>query len=216
MLEINKIRNHIKYYSEALKKRGIDKTNDQLNTVILLDDQRKSLKSQLDKILTESNSISKEIGVNIQSGNATKIENLKKRSSELKENSKKVSEALKESESKIKNILIDIPNVPDNKVPDGNSDKNNIIISSSDIKLFKNKKLKPHWDLIKEFNLIDFETGNNVTGAGFPVYIDKGAKLQRALINYFLDNPFVEYEYNIKDNEEIKKAINRTKYNLQY
>jgi len=187
MLEINKIRNHIKYYSEALKKRGIDKTNDQLNTVILLDDQRKSLKSQLDKILTESNSISKEIGVNIQSGNATKIENLKKRSSELKENSKKVSEALKESESKIKNILIDIPNVPDNKVPDGNSDKNNIIISSSDIKLFKNKKLKPHWDLIKEFNLIDFETGNNVTGAGFPVYIDKGAKLQRALINYFLD-----------------------------
>lgn len=187
MLEINKIRNHIKYYSEALKKRGIDKTNDQLNAVILLDDQRKSLKSQLDKILTESNSISKEIGVNIQSGNATKIENLKKRSSELKENSKKVSEALKESESKIKNILIDIPNVPDNKVPDGNSDKNNIIISSSDIKLFKNKKLKPHWDLIKEFNLIDFETGNNVTGAGFPVYIDKGAKLQRALINYFLD-----------------------------
>ena len=187
MLEINKIRNHIKYYSEALKKRGIDKTNDQLNTVILLDDQRKSLKSQLDKILTESNSISKEIGVNIQSGNATKIENLKKRSSELKENSKKISEALKETESKIKNILIDIPNVPDNKVPDGNSDKNNIIISSSDIKLFKNKKLKPHWDLIKEFNLIDFETGNNVTGAGFPVYIDKGAKLQRALINYFLD-----------------------------
>ena len=187
MLEINKIRNHIKDYSEALKKRGIDKINDQLNTVILLDDQRKSLKSQLDKILTESNSISKEIGVNIQSGNATKIENLKKRSSELKENSKKVSEALKESESKIKNILIDIPNVPDNKVPDGNSDKNNIIISSSDIKLFKNKKLKPHWDLIKEFNLIDFETGNNVTGAGFPVYIDKGAKLQRALINYFLD-----------------------------
>ena len=187
MLEINKIRNHIKYYSEALKKRGIDKTNDQLNTVILLDDQRKSLKSQLDKILTESNSISKEIGVNIQSGNATKIENLKKRSSELKENSKKISEALKETESKIKNILIDIPNVPDNKVPDGNSDKNNIIISSSDIKLFKNKKLKPHWDLIKEFNLIDFETGNNVTGAGFPVYIDKGAKIQRALINYFLD-----------------------------
>ena len=187
MLEINKIRNHIKYYSEALKKRGIDKTNDQLNTVILLDDQRKSLKSQLDKILTESNSISKEIGVNIQSGNATKIENLKKRSSDLKENSKKISEALKETESKIKNILIDIPNVPDNKVPDGNSDKNNIIISSSDIKLFKNKKLKPHWDLIKEFNLIDFETGNNVTGAGFPVYIDKGAKLQRALINYFLD-----------------------------
>ena len=138
MLEINKIRNHIKYYSEALKKRGIDKTNDQLNTVILLDDQRKSLKSQLDKILTESNSISKEIGVNIQSGNATKIENLKKRSSELKENSKKVSEALKESESKIKNILIDTPNVPDNKVPDGNSDKNNIIISSSDIKLKTN------------------------------------------------------------------------------
>ena len=187
MLEINKIRNHIKYYSEALKKRGIDKNNDQLNAVILLDDQRKSLKSQLDKILTESNSISKEIGINIQSGNDTKIKNLKKRSSELKENSKKISEALKETESKIKNILIDIPNVPDNKVPDGNSDKNNIIISSSDIKLFKYKKLKPHWDLIKEFNLIDFETGNNVTGAGFPVYIDKGAKLQRALINYFLD-----------------------------
>jgi len=187
MLEINKIRNHIKDYSEALKKRGIDKINDQLNTVILLDDQRKSLKSQLDKILTESNSISKEIGINIQSGNDTKIENLKKRSSELKENSKKISEALKETESKIKNILIDIPNIPDNKVPDGNSDKNNIIISSSEIKSFENKQLKAHWDLIKEFNLIDFETGNNVTGAGFPVYIDKGAKLQRALINYFLD-----------------------------
>ena len=105
MLEINKIRNQTKDYSEALKKRGIDKIDDQLNTVILLDDQRKSLKSQLDNILTESNSLSKEIGVNIHSGNTTKIENLKKRSSELKENSKKISEGLKEIESKIKNIL---------------------------------------------------------------------------------------------------------------
>ena len=187
MIELNKLRSEKNNISSALKKRGLKEIDNELSKVIELDDQRKNLKSELDKILEESNTIAKEIGIKIKNGKKDSVDDLKKRSGELKEKSKSVSEELKNIEIKLRNMLCNIPNIPDEIVPEGNSDEDNTIISSNELIISNEIKYKPHWDLIKDFNLIDFDTGNKITGAGFPVYIEKGAKLQRALINYFLD-----------------------------
>ncbi len=204
MIELNKIREDKEKYVLSLSKRGID-VKDQINEVLHLDNERKKLKSELDSILTESNSIAREIGNQIQSGNKN-IEHLKNTSSRLKEESKTKGELLKNSEEKIKEILVSIPNIPDHLVPSGTNEKDNIILLTNEISNTYKNTSKPHWDIIKEFNLIDFEKGNKITGAGFPVYIDKGAKLQRALINYFLDeaekNGYVEIQPPVLINED--------------
>ena len=185
MLEVNKIRDEFENILKALEKRGISDIENKLQDLIKLDDQRKSFKSEIDKINNESNTISKDIGIAFKSGKDDNVESLKLKSQELKEKSKIINDNLKETENKLRVSLYSIPNTPDRRVPEGKSDKENKIIFSSDIS--KNETLKPHWDIIKEFQIIDFELGNNITGAGFPVYIGKGAILQRALINYFLD-----------------------------
>ena len=185
MLEINKIRDEFENILKALKKRGISDIENKLQNLIELDDQRKLFKSEIDKINNESNTISKDIGIAFKSGKDDNVESLKLKSQELKEKSKIINDNLKETENKLRLSLYSIPNTPDHRVPEGKSDKENKIIFSSDFS--KNETLKPHWDIIKEFQIIDFELGNNITGAGFPVYIGKGAILQRALINYFLD-----------------------------
>ena len=185
MLEVNKVRDEFENILKALKKRGISGIENKLQDLIKLDDQRKLFKSEIDKINNESNNISKDIGIAFKSGKDDNVESLKLKSQELKEKSKIINDNLKETENKLRVSLYSIPNTPDRRVPEGKSDKENKIIFSSDIS--KNETLKPHWDLIKEFQIIDFELGNNITGAGFPVYIGKGAILQRALINYFLD-----------------------------
>ena len=206
MIELNKLRSEKNKIASALKKRGLKEIDNELSKVIELDDQRKNLKSELDKILEESNIIAKDIGVKIKNGERDSVDELKKRSGELKEKSKSVSEKLKSIEIKLRNMLCNIPNIPDEIVPEGNSDTDNIIVSSKELKISNEIKYKPHWDLIKDFNLIDFDTGNKITGAGFPVYIEKGAKLQRALINYFLDeansNGYSEVQPPILINEE--------------
>ena len=185
MLEVNKVRDEFENILKVLEKRGISDIKNKLQDLIKLDDQRKSLKSEIDKINNESNIISKDIGIAFKSGKDDNVESLKLKSQELKEKSKIINDNLKETENKLRLSLYSIPNTPDHRVPEGKSDKENKIIFSSDIS--KNETLKPHWDIIKEFQIIDFELGNNITGAGFPVYIGKGAILQRALINYFLD-----------------------------
>ena len=206
MIELNWLRSDKGNIASALKKRGLKKIDNELSQIITLDDERKNLKSELDKILGESNLIAKEIGVKIKSGEKDSVESLKKRSGELKEKSKSISEELKKTELIIRDMLCSIPNVPDNIVPKGNTDEDNLLISSDEINISNNIKHKPHWELIKDFNLIDFDTGNKITGAGFPVYINEGAKLQRALINYFLDeanaNGYSEIQPPILINEE--------------
>ena len=205
MIELNELRKRKEEYILSLKKRGLDNIEDNLNKLITLDDNRKSIKTKLDKLFSESNSIAKEIGIKIKSGNHN-IEDLKKKSAEIKDSSKSITEELKNKELEIRNILVNIPNVPDNKVPDGNSEDDNIEISKSEISILNKQKLKPHWELVKDFNLIDFDNGNKVTGAGFPIYINQGAKLQRALINYFLDeaekNGYIEIQPPILINDK--------------
>ena len=206
MIELDGLRSEKNKIASALKKRGLKEIDNELSKVIELDDRRKKLKSELDKILEESNIIAKDIGIKIRNGEKDLVDELKKRSGELKEKSKLVSEDLKSVETHLKDMLCNIPNIPDEIVPEGNSDEDNIIVSSKELKVSNTIKYKPHWDLIKDFNLIDFDTGNKITGAGFPVYIEKGAKLQRALINYFLDeansNGYSEVQPPVLINEE--------------
>ena len=205
MIELNQLRKNKEEFVLSLKKRGLDDIENDLNKLISLDDERKSLKTKLDNLLSESNKIAKEIGIIIKSGD-NDIGDLKDQSAKLKEDSKKIDKELKLTEESIKSILVNIPNIPDTKVPKGNSEDQNIEILKHEISINNVEKLKPHWDLIKEYNLIDFDNGNKITGAGFPIYTNKGAKLQRALINYFLDeaekNDYIEIQPPILINED--------------
>mgnify|MGYP001421051438 FL=1 len=205
MIELNQLRKNKEEFVLSLKKRGLDDIENDLNKLISLDDERKSLKTKLDNLLSESNKIAKEIGIKIKSGD-NDIGDLKDQSAKLKEDSKKIDKELKLTEESIKSILVNIPNIPDTKVPEGNSEDQNIEILKHEISINNVEKLKPHWDLIKEYNLIDFNNGNKITGAGFPIYTNKGAKLQRALINYFLDeaekNDYIEIQPPILINED--------------
>ena len=205
MIELNQLRKNKEEFVLSLKKRGLDDIENDLNKLISLDDERKSLKTKLDNLLSESNKIAKEIGIKIKSGD-NNIGDLKDQSAKLKEDSKKIDKEIKLTEESIKSILVNIPNIPDNKVPEGNSEDQNIEILKHEISINNVEKLKPHWDLIKEYNLIDFDNGNKITGAGFPIYTNKGAKLQRALINYFLDeaekNDYIEIQPPILINED--------------
>ena len=205
MIELNQLRKNKEEFVLSLKKRGLDDIENDLNKLISLDDERKSLKTKLDNLLSESNKIAKEIGIKIKSGD-NDIGDLKDQSAKLKEDSKKIDIELKLTEESIKSILVNIPNIPDTKVPEGNSEEQNIEILKHEISINNVEKLKPHWDLIKEYNLIDFDNGNKITGAGFPIYTNKGAKLQRALINYFLDeaekNDYIEIQPPILINED--------------
>ena len=205
MIELNQLRKNKEEFVLSLKKRGLDDIENDFNKLISLDDERKSLKTKLDNLLSESNKIAKEIGIKIKTGD-NDIGDLKDQSAKLKEDSKKIDKDLKLTEESIKSILVNIPNIPDNKVPEGNSEDQNIEILKHEISINNVEKLKPHWDLIKEYNLIDFDNGNKITGAGFPIYTNKGAKLQRALINYFLDeaekNDYIEIQPPILINED--------------
>lgn len=205
MIELNQLRKNKEEFVLSLKKRGLDDIENDLNKLISLDDERKSLKTKLDNLLSESNKIAKEIGIKIKSGD-NDIGDLKDQSAKLKEDSKKIDKELKLTEESIKSILVNIPNIPDTKVPEGNSEDQNIEILKHEISINNVEKLKPHWYLIKEYNLIDFDNGNKITGAGFPIYTNKGAKLQRALINYFLDeaekNDYIEIQPPILINED--------------
>ena len=186
MLEIKNIRNNKDEIILNLSKRKVNNIKSIINDLIKLDDKRKKIKNLYDNLNSQYNQSSKEIGINIKEGKNSKIENLKKQNSEIKEDIKKTTKDLKLIEKEIFDILISIPNVPYKNVPQGNKQENNEIVFESEAIKIENKLL-PHWDLIKKHKIIDFELGNKITSAGFPVYINKGAKLQRALINYFLD-----------------------------
>lgn len=186
MLEIKNIRNNKDEIILNLSKRKVNNIKSIINDLIKLDDKRKKIKNLYDNLNSQYNQSSKEIGINIKEGENSKIENLKKQNSEIKEDIKKTTKDLKLIEKEIFDILISIPNVPYKNVPQGNKQENNEIVFESEAIKIENKLL-PHWDLVKKHKIVDFELGNKITSAGFPVYINKGAKLQRALINYFLD-----------------------------
>ena len=187
MLSIDYITNSKDDAIIGLKKRGF-KNLDVLDSIIELNNNRKKIQQELDNILFKSNTISKDISGAFKSGNNDiDIDSLKSESSNLKLKSKSLAEELDTVKIKISDLITTVPNIPDSKVPDGLSEKNNIEVFRSSNFKESGYNLKNHWDLSKEYDIIDFELGSKITGSGFPVYKDKGAKLQRALINFFLD-----------------------------
>ncbi|MCB0447299.1 MAG: serine--tRNA ligase [Gelidibacter sp.] len=186
MLQVPFIRDHKDTVIKGLAKRNIDATQ-MIDEVIALDEDRRSLQTQLDNILAESNSLSKEIGNLYKSGEAQKANILKEKTSQLKEDSKALGEQLNDKVEALNQLLYKIPNVPNTLVPAGSNETDNEEVYKEGEIPVLHKNALPHWELAKKYDIIDFELGNKITGAGFPVYKGKGARLQRALIAYFLD-----------------------------
>ncbi|WP_282055492.1 serine--tRNA ligase [Maribacter luteus] len=186
MLQLQVVREEKDKIITALKKRNIDAAP-LLEKVLQLDEKRRTTQSLLDNTLAESNKLSKEIGMLFKSGKAQEANVLKEKTGSLKEDSKRLSEELNTAAKELQDVLYQIPNIPNDLVPAGNSeDDNEEIFKEGDIPTLDPNAL-PHWELAKKYDIIDFELGVKITGAGFPVYKGKGARLQRALIAYFLD-----------------------------
>ena len=204
MLQVSNIRAHKEAYIQAFKKRNFDSENI-LNDVLKLDEIRRSTQSKLDETLAESNQLSKEIGILFKNKEHQKASILKEKSAKLKETSKTFSDELNTTVQELDKLLYTIPNVPHDSVPSGSTEDDNVeIFKEGDIPVLPEGSL-PHWELSKKYDIIDFELGNKITGAGFPVYKGKGAKIQRALIAYFLDKAadsgYNEYQLPLLVNE---------------
>jgi seryl-tRNA synthetase len=170
-----------------LKKKNFD-AKEIVEKIIELDAIRRNSQTSLDGVLSEINSISKSIGSLIKEGKKDEATSAREKVATLKESSKELEATLKDAQDKIEELLVTIPNLPHESVPEGKSAEDNLIERNGGVMPSLEKDALPHWDLAKKYDLIDFELGVKITGAGFPVYKGKGARLQRALINFFLDN----------------------------
>ena len=186
MLQVSYIRNHQAEVIERLSKRTSD-AKTLIDAVIKHDESRRGLQTQVDTISSELNGISKEIGELFKSGQAQKANEFKQKTAELKDAKALLSEELNSTAEALQTLLYKIPNLPNAIVPAGTSEDDNEEIFRAGTVPTLSKNAMPHWELAKKYDIIDFELGNKITGAGFPVYKGKGARLQRALINYFLD-----------------------------
>ena len=186
MLQVPYIKANRENAIEQLAKRNIDAAF-LFDEVLALDEKRRQTQTKLDQVLSESNTLSKEIGILFKNGETQKANLLKEKTGQLKETSKSLTDLLSQTADALNELLYIIPNIPHDSVPTGNSDEDNLeVYSEGKIPQLFDGAL-PHWELAKKYDIIDFELGNKITGAGFPVYKGKGARLQRALISYFLD-----------------------------
>jgi len=204
MLQLSIIKEHKEEVIKLLAIKNFSKT-EILDTLIQLDDQRKSTQKDLDEQLFEANKMAKEIGILYKSGKAAEANDLKQKTAELKQSSKELSDKLESIQKELNELILEVPNLPHPSVPKGKSSEDNEILSEEGNIPPLHEGAKPHWDLAKEFDIIDFDLGNKVTGAGFPFYKNKGARLQRALINFFLDEAremgYAEYQTPLFVNE---------------
>lgn len=186
MLQLGFIRENKQTVIDGLKKRNFKET-EIVYQVIELDEKRRFTQTELDTILAESNAISKEIGVLFKLGKTAEANALKEKTGTLKEQSKTLSESLTEITESLSELLYRLPNIPNKIVPSGSTESDNEVVFEAGEIPNLNENALPHWELAKKYDIIDFELGVKITGAGFPVYKGKGARLQRALIAYFLD-----------------------------
>ena len=195
MLQLGVIRQNPDQVKERLSIRNF-KQPELVDQIITLDEQRRQLQQEQDTVQSQLNLASKEIGQLMAKGNKDGAEAKKQEVASLKQ--KLDPKQVEEIETKIQNILYSIPNLPNQRVPAGKTPEDNEVVREGGTKPQLHATSVPHWDLAKKYNLIDFELGNKITGSGFPVYINKGAKLQRSLISYFLDYNtaagYVEYQ----------------------
>jgi seryl-tRNA synthetase len=186
MLQVHFIRENKEEVITRLAKKNFEATAI-VELIVELDEKRRNTQVELDNLLAESNKLSKDIGEMMKNGEKAKAEILKEKTTQIRENSKQLNESLNAISSQLQDELYKLPNLPADIVPFGKTPEENInVFEEGDIPKLHEGAL-PHWELAKKYDIIDFELGVKITGAGFPVYKGKGAKLQRALISYFLD-----------------------------
>ncbi len=186
MLNLKFIQDNPELVIEKLKKKNFDASGI-VTEIVDLYQQKNKLQSQADQAKAEMNKISKEIGILFREGKKAEADVAKERTSELKENIRKFDEQFSEIEQKVTDLLVLLPNLPHDSVPFGKGAEDNEVVKKSGEAPTLAEDALPHWELAAKYNLIDFELGVKLTGAGFPVYRGKGSRLQRALINFFLD-----------------------------
>lgn len=187
MLTIKQITENTEAVIRGLEKKHFKNAKEAIEQVIALNDKRRTSQNQLDKNLAEVNSVSRTIGQLMKEGRNDEAEGARKQVSDLKEVNKQLEAEMNQAAHDLQALLYTIPNVPYEEVPEGESAEDNLVVKIGGMETQLPKDAEPHWELAKKYNLIDFALGVKITGAGFPVYIGKGARLQRALINFFLD-----------------------------
>jgi seryl-tRNA synthetase len=191
MLQLNYIRENKEEVLNRLAIKNFDGKK-AVEEILEIDDNRRKTQNELDTLLSEANTLARQIGELMKNGKKAEADDLKNKSTALKESSKKLEEFLRETEDRLHKVLVLLPNLPNAKVPKGKTPEENENIHQEGEIPNLYPGAKPHWDLTTQYDLIDFELGVKLTGAGFPVYKGKGARLQRALINFFLDKATAE------------------------
>jgi seryl-tRNA synthetase len=198
MLQVPFIRENKEATLAGLRKKHFANAEAVVDQVLTLDQQRRDTQKELDEILAQSNAKAKEIGALMKSGQKEAAEAAKSETATLKNRSKELDDVLSQVEQQLQAVLVTIPNLPHSSVPEGRSaDDNEVVLENGD-KPTLHAEAQPHWELIKKYDIIDFELGVKITGAGFPVYKGKGARIQRALINFFLDEALNAGYYEIQ------------------
>ena len=198
MLTIPFIRANSELSIQGLTKKHVANATDIVNQLLSMDDERKALLQQAEALLEKSNAAAKEIGALMQSGQKDLAEGKRSETAALKSTIKEREEAAKLAEKAMLDLLVTLPNLPHSSVPQGKTAEDNEITFTWGSVPMLASDAQPHWDLIKKYDIIDFDLGNKITGAGFPVYKGKGARLQRALINFFLDEAIQAGYYEIQ------------------
>jgi seryl-tRNA synthetase len=197
MLEIHRLKENRSEIINRLKIKNF-KAEEIINNILALDKRRRTLKQKLDQTQAESNKLAKQIGILYKSGKAEEASKLKDRTSEIKMDIKDIQDELEPIASELHDLIVQLPNLPHISVPPGKSDEDNELVYEWGHLPVLEDEAKPHWELAKQYDIIDFDLGSKITGAGFPFYKGKGAKLQRALINFFLDEAidagYTEYQ----------------------
>lgn len=187
MLTINQITENKEAAIKGLEKKHFPQAAECIEQAISYNEKRKAAQTELDKNLAEQNKTAKTIGLLMKEGKKAEAEQAKQAVAQLKEQSKKLQEDKDQAEKQLQELLYTIPNLPYDEVPEGTSAEDNVVVKMGGMETQLPENALPHWELAKKYNLIDFDLGVKISGAGFPVYIGQGARLQRALINFFLD-----------------------------
>jgi len=186
MLTVNFIRENTDLVVKKLKVKNFDAAQ-LVESILLADRQRREILTRTETLQAELNRVSKEIGNLMKSGNGAKASEMKELTQTMKEETKSLNADLSRIETELKDFLVKLPNLPHDSVPQGKSPEENVTVREGGTKPSLHPEAKPHWDLIKQYGIVDFDLGIKISGAGFPVYLGKGARYQRALINFFLD-----------------------------
>ncbi|MDY6403608.1 MAG: serine--tRNA ligase, partial [Bacteroidales bacterium] len=186
MLQLNIIRDNKEFVIERLKIKNFKNAEQTIEEIITLDNQRREMQKQSDECKQKQNILAKQIGSLFKEGKREEAEQKKQETATLKAQEKELGEKLSEVDNNIKTLLLSVPNLPHQSVKPGKGEEDNEVVEMHGVLPQLTDKALPHWDLCSKYDIIDFNLGNKITGAGFPVYKGKGAKLQRALINFFL------------------------------